>query len=149
MGNAKDAIELSKTGYAGVDKKGRIVDRREFPDAVPMPANTMFGVPEPLFVSENPLAKAHADLQAEKRTQKIEREKVIVDDKKQEWIDQPNSEGWYWFNSKSPFENFNDSLLAYQVFIWQETPRVYNGGNLIDCKNMRGRWMKMLHVPEV
>lgn len=146
--SAEKVIELSKTGYAGVNKQGQIVDRREFPNAVPMPANTMFGVPAPLFVSENPLTKCHADLQAEKRTQNIVNEPVIVDDKNK-WIDQPDSEGWYWYKREYVLFKSSNTLYAYQVIIWQETPRVYNGGNLVDCKHMKGRWMKMQHVPEV
>jgi len=158
MSNAKDAIELSKTGYAGVDKQGRIVDRREFPDAVPMPANTMFGVPSPKEISvaepievsvRSSLAIAHADLQAEKRTQKIEREKVIVDDKTPKWIEQPDSEGWYWFNHNNPFGKFSDVISPYYVTSYDGVIRTYVGGNLINCNRMKGRWMKMLHVPEV
>jgi hypothetical protein len=34
-------------GFAGVDKKGTIVDRRIVPDAVPIPANPMMRTPEP------------------------------------------------------------------------------------------------------
>ena len=39
--------ELSKSGYAGVNQNGTIVDRREFPDAIPVRENKLFGVPEP------------------------------------------------------------------------------------------------------
>jgi len=41
------AKELCQSGYAGVNKEGKIVDRREFPDAVPMQRNTVFGTPKP------------------------------------------------------------------------------------------------------
>lgn len=34
--------DLLCSGYAGVSKTGQIVDRRKFPDAVPMPYNSMF-----------------------------------------------------------------------------------------------------------
>lgn len=40
-------IEFSKSGYAGVDSKGQIVDRREHPEAVPIQKNSIFGTPEP------------------------------------------------------------------------------------------------------
>jgi hypothetical protein len=39
--------ELVKSGYAGTLPGGRIVDRREHPEAVPMQQNTLLGVPEP------------------------------------------------------------------------------------------------------
>lgn len=40
-------IELTKSGFAGIMPNGNIVDRREFPNAVPIQKNTMFGTPEP------------------------------------------------------------------------------------------------------
>jgi hypothetical protein len=44
----KRVNNLVNSGYAGVEKgTGRIVDRREYPDAQPIPANTMLNVPEP------------------------------------------------------------------------------------------------------
>ena len=39
--------ELNKSGYAGCNRSGNIVDRREFPDAVPVQANSLFNIPEP------------------------------------------------------------------------------------------------------
>ncbi len=44
--------ELIRSGYAGVLPNGNIVDRREHPNAVPMAANSMMGVPEPKNVNE-------------------------------------------------------------------------------------------------
>ena len=38
---------IIESGYAGVDKTGKIVDRREYPDAVPIQRNTLLDVPEP------------------------------------------------------------------------------------------------------
>ncbi len=38
---------LNASGWAGVTKEGTIVDRRYFPDALPVPANSLFGIPEP------------------------------------------------------------------------------------------------------
>lgn len=40
-------LELNKNGYAGVNKNGNIVDRREFPDAIPVQENSIFGVVKP------------------------------------------------------------------------------------------------------
>lgn len=40
-------MRLNKSGYAGINKQGQIVDRREFPDAVPVGKNSIFGVAEP------------------------------------------------------------------------------------------------------
>lgn len=39
--------ELNKSGYAGVDRTGKIVDRRKFPNAVPVQENSLFGVVAP------------------------------------------------------------------------------------------------------
>jgi hypothetical protein len=39
--------ELNASGYAGVNRNGQIVDRREFPEAVPLQKNPLFGVVEP------------------------------------------------------------------------------------------------------
>ncbi len=41
-------IEISKSGYAGCLRDGSIVDRREFPNAVPVQQNSIFGIPKPL-----------------------------------------------------------------------------------------------------
>ena len=38
---------LNASGFAGVKSDGNIVDRREFPDAIEVPANEMLGVAEP------------------------------------------------------------------------------------------------------
>lgn len=38
---------LVASGYAGVDRQGMIVDRREYPDATPIQANKLLGVPKP------------------------------------------------------------------------------------------------------
>ena len=40
-------MEVIKSGFAGVLSNGNIVDRREYPDAMPIPANPMFNTPEP------------------------------------------------------------------------------------------------------
>lgn len=40
--------DLVHSGFAGVNKDGRIVDRREDPSAVAMAENSFFGIPKPL-----------------------------------------------------------------------------------------------------
>lgn len=42
-----DAAEVIQTGYAGILSNGNIVDRRKIPYANTIPANPMFGIPEP------------------------------------------------------------------------------------------------------
>lgn len=43
---------LVSSGYAGVLSDGKIVDRREYPNAIPIQANTMFNVPKPKRVEK-------------------------------------------------------------------------------------------------
>lgn len=38
---------LNASGYAGVLPSGEIVDRRYYPDAIPIEKNSVFGVVEP------------------------------------------------------------------------------------------------------
>jgi hypothetical protein len=38
---------LNASGYAGCNRKGTICDRREFPDAVEIQPNSMFGIVKP------------------------------------------------------------------------------------------------------
>ena len=38
---------LNKSGYAGCGRQGTICDRREFPDAIPVQENSLFGVVKP------------------------------------------------------------------------------------------------------
>jgi sulfur carrier protein ThiS len=42
-----EIVELNKTGYAGVLPNGNIVDRRKYPNAIPVQENKMFGVVKP------------------------------------------------------------------------------------------------------
>lgn len=42
-----EGLELTKSGYAGIDKNGNKVDRRKFPDAVPLQYNPSLGIPHP------------------------------------------------------------------------------------------------------
>jgi len=42
-----ESIALTKSGYAGIDKNGNKVDRRLFPDAVPLQYNPSLGIPHP------------------------------------------------------------------------------------------------------
>ena len=39
--------EFTSAGYSGVLSKGWIVDRRIYPNAIPMQKNSMFGIPSP------------------------------------------------------------------------------------------------------
>lgn len=39
--------QVKKEGYAGVLPNGNIVDRREYPEALPMQQNSMLGIPKP------------------------------------------------------------------------------------------------------
>jgi len=39
--------EFQKEGYAGILSNGTIVDRRKFPDAIPMQCNALFSIPDP------------------------------------------------------------------------------------------------------
>ena len=42
-----DIMEINDSGYAGVLSNGNIVDRREHPEAIPVPENKMMGIPPP------------------------------------------------------------------------------------------------------
>lgn len=42
-----ESIELTKTGYAGIDQQGNKVDRRKFSNAVPLQYNPSLGIPYP------------------------------------------------------------------------------------------------------
>lgn len=50
-GETKAAVEwitgLNKSGYAGCTRDGWIVDRREYPNAIPVQENSLFGVIKP------------------------------------------------------------------------------------------------------
>lgn len=39
--------DVTEKGYSGMARGGMLVDRREHPDAIPVPANTMMGIPRP------------------------------------------------------------------------------------------------------
>lgn len=41
-----DIFEINQSGYAGINRKGHIVDRRMDPDAIPVQKNTLLGIPE-------------------------------------------------------------------------------------------------------
>lgn len=43
----RNGIDLIKSGYAGVLPNGNIVDRREYPKAIPCQENPLFGTPKP------------------------------------------------------------------------------------------------------
>lgn len=39
-------MEINDSGYAGILSNGNIVDRREHPEAIPVPENKMLGIPK-------------------------------------------------------------------------------------------------------
>ena len=43
--------DVTEQGYSGMQRGGMLVDRRERPDAIPVPANTMMGIPRPKCLS--------------------------------------------------------------------------------------------------
>ncbi len=45
-------LEISKSGYGGILQNGNIVDRREYPEAIPIEENKMFGVPKPIKIKK-------------------------------------------------------------------------------------------------
>lgn len=49
-------LDIIKSGYAGVLQNGNIVDRREHPEATPVQANTLLGVPGPKEVGQRCLS---------------------------------------------------------------------------------------------
>lgn len=42
-----DVHEINQSGYAGVNSKGQIVDRRKDPSAISVKENSMMGIPKP------------------------------------------------------------------------------------------------------
>lgn len=48
------SLDAIKAGYGGVMPNGNIVDRREIPSAIPIPANSLMGTPEPKPAIEQP-----------------------------------------------------------------------------------------------
>jgi len=52
-----DIFEFKKAGYAGIDPKGTIVDRRIYPKAIPILPNGLTDTPEPKPVPKVGLSK--------------------------------------------------------------------------------------------
>jgi hypothetical protein len=48
-----DTLALIKSGYCGTLGSGMLVDRRKFPQAYPMPANQLMGIPAPKPIKSN------------------------------------------------------------------------------------------------
>lgn len=46
-------LKINKSGYAGCMPDGRIVDRREHPEAVPVQENKLFGIPKPKQIKKS------------------------------------------------------------------------------------------------
>lgn len=47
------SLDLTKSGYAGIDRNGNKVDRREHPDATPMKENRAMEIPKPKQVKRD------------------------------------------------------------------------------------------------
>lgn len=54
--------DIVKTGFAGVLPTGQIVDRRMYGDAIPIPGNTLLGIPGPLPVSVPACRKCRVEM---------------------------------------------------------------------------------------
>ena len=48
----RESLALTQTGYAGIDKNGNKVDRRQFPDAIPLQYNPSLNIPHPKEVEK-------------------------------------------------------------------------------------------------
>jgi hypothetical protein len=53
LAHLESIVELTKSGYAGIDKNGTIVDRRIVKDAIPIQENRLFGTPKPKKITED------------------------------------------------------------------------------------------------
>ena len=42
-----EVYEINQSGFAGMNASGNIVDRRKFPNAVPVQENKLLGIPKP------------------------------------------------------------------------------------------------------
>ncbi len=42
-----DIHEINQSGYAGILPNGNIVDRRKEPTGIPVPENSLLGIPKP------------------------------------------------------------------------------------------------------
>ena len=45
-----EIYEINQSGYAGINPNGNIVDRRKFPNAIPVQKNEMLNIPEPKII---------------------------------------------------------------------------------------------------
>jgi len=51
---------LNTSGYAGIKTpEGYVVDRREFPNAIPIKANSIFGVAKPKILTDEQIKEAN------------------------------------------------------------------------------------------
>ncbi|HEX8747414.1 MAG TPA: hypothetical protein VF717_09445 [Pyrinomonadaceae bacterium] len=66
-----ELFDLIKSGYAGTLPNGNIVDRREFPEAVPVAKNSLFGAPEPLPIKCSPEDCKHLNFMAQVNVARI------------------------------------------------------------------------------
>jgi hypothetical protein len=42
-----EILEINESGYAGILSNGNIVSRLQYPDAIPVPQNSLMGIPKP------------------------------------------------------------------------------------------------------
>ena len=68
-------MDVIASGYAGVLPNGNIVDRREFPDALPVQKNEMFNVPKPKKVEKEKYMKNKSIVSGEILAAKVVPEK--------------------------------------------------------------------------
>ncbi len=54
-----ESLELTQTGYAGIDKNGNKVDRRKHPDTMPLPYNEFLLIPHPKEINNRDQIQKH------------------------------------------------------------------------------------------
>ena len=47
LNDMADIMKANCEGYAGILQNGQLVDRRKYPDAMPVPENKMMNIPAP------------------------------------------------------------------------------------------------------
>lgn len=111
-----EILKIIESGFAGVTTKGKIVDRRKFPNAIPIPENKSMNVPKP---------------------------KVVVDKKGRINLDArlPLTEAWQNVNTKPPIVCLCGSTRFMQEFFdygWIYTLRGYIVLSIGVCKHAEG-----------
>ncbi len=49
-----ERLAICESGYGGILHNGNIVDRRRYPQAIPLPKNSLFNTPEPKEIIRQP-----------------------------------------------------------------------------------------------